>query len=41
MLRAKDVMHIKGGKQKLSNMKSLVKQILRAAGIANIHALVV
>ena len=41
MLRAKNVMHIKGGKQKLSNMKSLVKQILRAAGIANRHALVV
>ena len=41
MLRAKDVMHVKGGKQKLSNMKSLVKQVIIAAEIANIHDLVV
>ena len=41
ILRAKDVIHVKGGKQKLSNMKSLVKQVLRAAGIANRHDLVV
>ena len=37
MLRAKDVIHVKGGNQKLSSMKSLVKQVLRAAGIANRH----
>ena len=41
MLRAKNVMHIKDGKKKLSNMKSLVKQVMRAAGIANRHDLVV
>ena len=41
MTRAKDVMHVKGGKQKLSNMKSLVKQVMRAAGISNRHDLVV
>ena len=41
MLRAKDVMHIKGGIQKLSNMKSLVKQVIRYAGIANRNDLVV
>ena len=34
-------MHVKGGKQKLSNMKYLVKHILRATGIANIHDSVV
>ena len=34
-------MHVKGGKQNLSNMKYLVKQVLRAAGIANINDLVV
>ena len=32
MMRVKDVMHVKGGKQKLSNMKSLVKQVRRAVG---------
>ena len=41
MLREKYVMHVKGGKQNLSNMKYLVKQVLRAAGIANINDLVV
>ena len=41
MMRAKDVMHVKGGKQKLSKMKSLVKQVITAAGIANRHDLVV
>ena len=41
MMRAKDVMHVKGRKQKLSNMKYLVKQIIGAAGIANRHDLVV
>ena len=41
MLREKDVMHIKGGNQKLSNKKYLVKQLLRAAGISNRHDLVV
>ena len=32
---------VKGGKQKLSNMKSLVKQVMRAATIANRHDLIV
>ena len=41
MLRAKDVKHVKGGKQMLTNMKSLVKQVIRAVGIANRHDLVV
>ena len=41
MLRTKYFIHVKGGKQKLSNMKSLVKQVIRAAGIANRHNLVV
>ena len=41
MLRSKDVKHLKGGKQKISNMKSLVKQVIRAAGIVNRHDLVV
>ena len=41
MLRAKDVKHVKGGKQKLSNMKYLVKHVIRAAGIVNRHDLVV
>ena len=40
MLRAKDVQHVKGGKQKLSNMKSLVKQVISAVGIASRHDLV-
>ena len=35
MLKAKDVKHVKGGKQKLSNMKYLVAQVIRAATIAN------
>ena len=34
-------MHVKGGNQKLSNMKSLVKQVIRSAGIVNRHDLVV
>ena len=41
MLRGKYVMHVKGGKQNLSNIKYLVKQVLRATGIANINYLVV
>ena len=41
VLRGKYVMDVKGGKQKLSNMKSLVKQVIRAAGITNRHDLVV
>ena len=41
MMREKDVMHIKGGEQNLSNMKYLVKQVIRATGIANRHDLVV
>ena len=40
MTREKDVKHAKGGKQKLSNMKSFVKQVIRAVGIANRHDLV-
>ena len=41
MMRAKDVKHVLGGKQKLSNMIFLVNQVIRAAGIANRHDLVV
>ena len=41
MIREKDVMHIKGGERNLSNMKYLVKQVIRATGIANRHDLVV
>ena len=41
MLRAKKFMHVKGGKQKLSNMKYLVKQVIKSVGITNIHDLVV
>ena len=41
ILKAKDVMRLKGGKQKLSNMKSLVKHVIRAASIANRCDLVV
>ena len=41
MLRAKDVNNVKGGKKKLTNMKSLVKQLIRAAGIVNRYDLVV
>ena len=41
ILKAKDVMRLKGGKQKLSNMKSLVKNVIRAASIANRCDLVV
>ena len=38
---AKDIKHLKGGKQKLSNMKYLVKQVIRSAGISNRHDFVV
>ena len=41
MTREKYFKHVKGGNQKLSSMKSLVKQVIRAAGIANRHDLVV
>ena len=41
MMRAKDVKHAKGGKQKLPNMKSLVEQVIRVAGIVDRHDLVV
>ena len=37
----KDVMYVNGGKQKLSNIKYLVKKAIRAAGIENRHDLVV
>ena len=35
------VKHLKGGKQKLSYMKYLVKHVIRAVGIVNRHDLVV
>ena len=38
---SKDVKHSKGGKQKRSNMKYLVKQVSRGTGIDNRHDLVV
>ena len=38
---SKDVKHLKGEKQKISNMKSLVKQVIRATGIVNRYDLVV
>ena len=41
MMGGKYVKHAKGGKQKLSNMIFLVNQVIRAAGIANRHDLVV
>ena len=41
MLRGKYVLHVKGRKQKLSNMKSLAKQVIRAVGFTNRHDLVV
>ena len=40
MLREKYVKHTKGGKQKLSNNKSLVKQVIRSVGFFNRHELV-
>ena len=39
ILRSKDVKHLKVGKQKISNMKYLVKQLIRAAEIVNSHGL--
>ena len=41
MMRAKDVKHVMGGKQKLSNMIYLVKKVIRDAWIVNIYDLVV
>ena len=41
MLRCKNVEQVKGGKQKLSNKKTLVKHVTRAALIANRNDLVV
>ena len=41
MMREKYVKHVKGGNQKLSNMKYLVKQVIRAEEIANRYDLVV
>ena len=41
IMRAKDVRYVNSGNQKLSNMKYLVKQVIRAVGIANRHYLVV
>ena len=40
MLWCKYVKQVKGGKQKLSNMKNLVKQVIRAAVIENHNDLV-
>ena len=42
MLKAIDVKHMKGGKQKLSNMRKLVSHVLRAAtDLAGLQHLVV
>ena len=41
ILRGEYVMHVKGVKQKWSNKKSMVKQVIRAAGIVNRHYMVV
>ena len=41
MMRGKNVKHVKGRKQNLSNMKYLVKKVIRSEGIANRHDLVV
>ena len=41
MMRSKYVKHAKGGKQRLTNMKYFVKQVIRAAGISNRYDLVV
>ena len=41
MLGCKDVKQVKGAKQKLSNMKTLVKHVMRAAVISNWIDLVV
>ena len=40
MMRVKYVINVNGGKQKWSNIKYLVKKVIRAAGIANRHDLV-
>ena len=37
---SKDVKHLKGGKQKRSNIKYLIKQVIIAAKIVNRHDLV-
>ena len=39
ILSSKDVKHVQGGNQKWSNMKYLVKQVIRATGILNRHDL--
>ena len=41
MLQCKDTKQVKGGKQKLSNMKTLVKHLMREAVIMNMNDLVV
>ena len=41
LLSASDVKHIKGGKQKISNMKNVVKHVERAATLVNLQHLVV
>ena len=41
MMREEDVRHVNRGNQKLSNMKYLVKQVIRSARIANKYDLVV
>ena len=40
VLKGVDVKDVKGGKQKLSNMRGLVRHVERAAGIVNLHHLV-
>ena len=41
ILRSKYVEGVKCGEQKLSNMKYLVKQVIRSVGVVNRHDLVV
>ena len=41
ILRSRDVKHIKGGEQKLSNMKDLVHDVVRAARMGNTNDLIV
>ena len=39
ILKAKNMKHVKSGKQKLSNVKLLVSQLIRVATMANRHDL--
>jgi len=40
LLKACDVKGMKGGKQKISNMRCLVRHVERAAGLANVEHLI-